>query len=177
MNFVRWVDDRLATVEDWANGVAMIVLFALMVMVSASAMGRYLFNNPIYGVFEVTRLYVLPLMVYFSFSMLEREDGNIAVELLSSRLPSVVNRLVTILYLLGALLSFALILYLTFRNALVLLERNEIIPGPINFPVYVSWFLIPIGLSPLLLRFVLKLITEVSLLIDDIRGRPTEEAA
>ena len=174
MNLVRMVDDRLETVENVANGLAMIVLFVLMIMVSVSAMGRYQFSNPIYGVLEVTRLYVLPLMIYFSFSMLEREDGNIAVELVSSRLPSVVNHVVTIGYLLGAFLSFALILYLTFENGLALLDRNAEIPGPISFPVYVSWFLIPIGILPLLLRFVVKLVREVGELIDEVRGRPTE---
>lgn len=176
MNIVGQVDDHLATVENWANGLAMIVLFVLMVLVSLSAMGRYLFNNPIYGVLEVTRLYILPLMVYFSFAMLEREDGNISVELVSSRLPTIVNRVVTIAYLVGALLSFALILYLTFENSLVLLDRNAKIPGPISFPVYVSWFIIPVGLSPLILRYVIKLIRESGRLVDDIRDKETEGA-
>src|SRR3990167_4792340 len=65
--------------------VACIVLVALMVMTTADVTGRYVFNKPIQGVFDLTHFAVL-VMTFLSFAYAGFHGSHIVIELVYARL-------------------------------------------------------------------------------------------
>lgn len=62
------------------------VLVALMLLTAADVVGRYFFNSPITGVFDLTQLAVL-IMVFLGLSYCGFQGGHIVIELIYEKLP------------------------------------------------------------------------------------------
>ena len=66
--------------------VAGVVLLALMLLTTVDVAGRYLFNAPIIGVFDLTHFTVL-IITFLGLAYCGYQGGHIAIELLSDKLP------------------------------------------------------------------------------------------
>ncbi len=65
--------------------IASIILMALMLITTADVAGRYFFNQPLTGVFDLTHFAVL-IMVFFGLAYCGFRGGHVAIELLYDRL-------------------------------------------------------------------------------------------
>lgn len=164
----------LVQVEDSMLLLGSLGLFLVMLVVTFSALLRYLFNSPISGVLIVTEMFALPLMVYFAAASLERVDGNISVDILQERLPDRVNDVVRLLYLVATLICFLIIIYLAAEQTISLYERNVTTSGTYNFPVFLSWAILPVGIGLLSIRLAIKIIAAGSTMWADVRVRLSE---
>ncbi|MEK9679658.1 MAG: TRAP transporter small permease [Rhodospirillaceae bacterium] len=100
-NRVARAADALTTLLAYAAG---IVLMLLMVLTTADVAGRYFFNKPITGVFDLTHFAVL-IMVFFSLAYCGIKGGHVAIEILYDKLPLPVARgLDKFINLVGAIL-------------------------------------------------------------------------
>ncbi|SLN63754.1 Tripartite ATP-independent periplasmic transporters, DctQ component [Roseivivax jejudonensis] len=63
-----------------------LALFAMMALTFLDVSGRYLFNAPLGGAFEITEL-ALGFLVFATFPILARDGRHIRLDLLSNRLP------------------------------------------------------------------------------------------
>src|SRR5262245_35886779 len=104
----RWLDgcERIMTF------VAAIATFAMMVLTTADAGGRYLFNRPLLAAYEVTTNYLMIAAVFLAMPYAYRQGANIRVTFLVERLGQrtrlVVNHLVQLMSIAYcALLVFA----------------------------------------------------------------------
>ena len=66
--------------------VAGVVLVALMFMTVADVVGRYFFNSPLNGVFDLTQFAVL-IMTFLSFAYCGFRGAHVMIELLYDRIP------------------------------------------------------------------------------------------
>ncbi len=85
-SFIRRVDlavGRAVTAVAYAAGVILLLLMALTV---ADVGGRYFFNSPIIGVFDLTHFAVL-LMTFFGMGYCAYLGGHVAIDLVYDRLP------------------------------------------------------------------------------------------
>ena len=97
-------DGRLWSVaEMWLwralSSVSAITLFAMMTLVVLDVAGRYLFNAPISGSFEITE-FLLALLVFAALPVVTREDKHISVSVMENMLGGRV-RFVQRLFVLG----------------------------------------------------------------------------
>jgi TRAP-type C4-dicarboxylate transport system permease small subunit len=69
-----------------AAAVAGAVLVALMCLTVADVVGRYFFNSPISGVFDLTQFSVL-IMTFLSFAYCGFRGAHVVIELLYDRIP------------------------------------------------------------------------------------------
>ncbi|MEK9646149.1 MAG: TRAP transporter small permease [Alphaproteobacteria bacterium] len=78
---------RLAKLTTTASAaVAGAVLVTLMFMTVADVVGRYFFNHPLNGVFDLTQFSVL-IMTFLSFAYCGYRGAHVVIELLYDRIP------------------------------------------------------------------------------------------
>ncbi|MFC6668750.1 TRAP transporter small permease [Marinobacterium aestuariivivens] len=85
---IRWFD-RL--VNRPLRVVAMVVMFLMMATTLVDVVGRYLFDAPLKGAFELTEL-MLAAVIFLGLPLITAENGHIAVDLLDSLMPARLQR-------------------------------------------------------------------------------------
>jgi TRAP-type C4-dicarboxylate transport system permease small subunit len=78
----RWLDgcERVLTL------VAALATFAMMLLTTADAVGRYLFNRPILAAYELTTNYLMAAVIFLAMPYAYRQGANIRVTFLVDRL-------------------------------------------------------------------------------------------
>ena len=150
---------------DWFERVlylgAAAALALMMVSISADALGRYLFTQPVRGVYELNELYLLTATVYLSIARAQRLDEHIAVHAIFLAMPRPVRRVVRVI---GRLLSaalFAAIAYKTGGMALQQFEMGNATSGAVTLPTWIGWFFVAVGSAAMTLRLLLQVVFEV----------------
>lgn len=137
--------------------VAGIVTFAMMVLVVVNVIGRYAFNSPVGGAFEVAQS-MLTVIVFFSLALTQFHDGHIKVVLLTRLLPARLQRPLSIAVLLLGAAFFAVASYGSFNFAWESWLINEQEWSSIVYPLYPVKFVVFFGLALLSIQFVLSAI-------------------
>lgn len=150
------ISDLVDKVEKGFLFLAVVSLFVMMVLITTNTVLRYLFNDPITGMFEVVELYLMMAVFYFAIAHVEHEGGNVQVDLLSRKFPSRIRRRVEVAYLLSTFVVVLWIMMLVFRRTRSFWEQGSTTSGVIQFPIYLSWAIVVIGLVLLLLRLLMK---------------------
>jgi TRAP-type C4-dicarboxylate transport system permease small subunit len=131
--------------------VCMTLLFFMMVLGTCDVMGRYLFNKPILGTFEIFEI-LLPAIVLLGLGYTQGNNAHVRVELFISHLPA---RKQTILNFVSngcALFISILILWRGWLLTTTYWRMGRTIPT-IDVPMFLPQLLVPIG--ALMLIFVL----------------------
>ena len=81
------IDKWLTRCEVVLVGLAVLSAITMMLLTTADAMGRYLFNAPIVGAYELTEKYLMVAMIFFGLSYAFRGGVFIRVTFLVDRLP------------------------------------------------------------------------------------------
>jgi TRAP-type transport system small permease protein len=146
-----WLSTQLAYVGAGA-------LFVMMCLTAADVIGRYLFNRPITGVFEVTEYLVL-ILIFSFIGYTQSQKGHVAVDLLLVRFPARIRLLIEIGNHLVCLLLMGLITWMGVQKALELKEVGEASPN-LHIPAYPFVFFLVLGCMVMcieLLRDMLEL--------------------
>ena len=83
----KFMEKIMIRCEKILTYIAVLSIFVMMLLTSADAIGRYLFNSPIAGAYEVTEKYLMLIAVYLGASFTYREGSNIRIGLVIDRLP------------------------------------------------------------------------------------------
>ena len=166
---MRSLNRALTALEDLFGLVGKIALLAIMCAVVADAGGRYLFSNPIPGVYEITELYLMLAIVFFGLALTQREGGHVRADIFFDMLPLRVRRGLEIFYLLAAFAVFALIAYAAGRASLQHIAAARWTTGVVPIPTGPSWAIACIGSAVLSLRLALQ--AALLLLGGDLPGR------
>src|SRR4030042_119935 len=105
----RFMRKALYYCETVMTYLAVASTFIMMCLTTADALGRYIFNWPITGAYEITENYLMTMTIFLGLSYAYREGFLIRVTFLADRLSGqvkqVINHLVqTIAILYGAIL-------------------------------------------------------------------------
>lgn len=147
----RLVYGRVLTTCGLVAGVALV---AIMVLVVANTLLRYLFNAPIAGTLEITEG-TLPLIVFLSLAMTQYEGGHIKVVLFTRNLPPALQRGLQGLAMLAGAAFFAWASYAGWLSAMKSLSIGEIERGSIRYPLWPIKFGIAFGMAMLTIQFLL----------------------
>lgn len=135
----------LTSVENLFAWLAFICLALMMIAVTVDAGGRYFFNSPLSGVYEVTELYFMITIVFLGLAQTQRRRGHVRVDFVLSRLPIPLARLLECLFLLATAVVFGFIAYVSARNGLNNLAANRWTTGVVAIPTGPSWLIASAG--------------------------------
>src|SRR5690606_21252291 len=134
-----------------------LALFVLMVLISVDVAGRYIFNSPIEGVYEIVELYLMPMIVFLGFGLLQRIGGHVRILLIFEHFNEKTKRLLDVIFLASALAVFGVATVAAGYLAVDHLLAGRMEGGPIPLPLGPSWAIVVLGLGLFCLRLAVQL--------------------
>jgi TRAP-type C4-dicarboxylate transport system permease small subunit len=130
--------------------------FALMVLTTADAGGRYIFNHPITGAYEVTTNYLMIGAVFLGMVFGYQKGAFIRVTLLTAHLPrNVLLALNQFIQGLSILYGLALVVA-SFLQALRTIETGTTL-STVEIPLGPAYVIVPVGLFFMSLAMLLDM--------------------
>jgi|GEM_PF-1980089 len=146
------------------SGIATLGLISLaliMVMTTGNAVARYVIDDPISGTYELIELYLMPMVIFLYAARLEKNNGNINVDILYTRLPDEVQSFINLIGRVLAFIIFGAISYIAgvkFWDGFI---EGRTSVGVVEFPIYISWLIMAVGLFALAIRLVIEIRTNL----------------
>jgi TRAP-type C4-dicarboxylate transport system permease small subunit len=137
-----------------------IALFGMMLLTTIDVVGRYLFNAPLMGAFELTEYLVLILIFSFLCNAQSHKD-HVSVDLLFNKFPRKFRKIINIFNHVACLVLMALIAWMSFFKALELKEVGEASPNLV-IPDYPFVFFLVLGCIVLCLEYIRDIILLIS---------------
>ncbi len=131
-------------------------LFCIMCLTTADVAGRYLFNAPITGVFELTEFMVL-ILIFSFLAYTQSGKGHVSVDLLVSRFPEKMQTAISLINHSLCLVLMGLITYMGFERALELMEYQEASPN-LGVPIYPFVFYLVVGCAVMCIEYIRDLL-------------------
>ena len=140
-------------VEKWLNGFSAAVLAAMMVLVTANIVARYIFNRPILGTLEITE-FLMVAAVYLSLAYTQFLKAHINITLVTSLLPRRKNLVCDLITYLIGFTFFSLIVWQGTLMTLESYEMEEVTFGTIELLEWPVKMLVPFGSLIVSIRFL-----------------------
>ncbi|HVZ51506.1 MAG TPA: TRAP transporter small permease [Pseudolabrys sp.] len=169
----RTIDRGFRRVETAAAILAGFMMIAMMVLVSADALLRRGFGQPLTFQLTLSESYLIVAMVMLSLAWGFRRGGTIQVRLLLDILPERAANVITRAGLAASsiyMIVLAMRAWSPFYRAWI---DNEVTMGVIDWPVAWSWIWVPLGCAMLALRLALDATAPVLAVADNHAGEPT----
>ena len=155
----KHIDKKMAWLSTALSYLGALSLFTMMCLTTVDVVGRYLFNRPITGVFELTEYLVL-ILIFSFIGYTQSKKGNVAVDILLPLLPPKMKKLIDVANHLICLTLMGLITWMGVEKALELRAVGEASPN-LHIPAYPFVFYLVQGCFVMcieLFRFIVQLI-------------------
>lgn len=123
--------------------VAMAVLCLMMVLTTIDVMGRYLFDKPVQGTFELTEI-MLATIVFCSLAFCQFSKGHISVDIVVSRFSKKSQKTIEMLNYIVTLVVLGLIAWMSFQNGMMLKNTMDV-TMILGIPIYPFVLLVSLG--------------------------------
>ena|SRR5690625_20589 len=147
--------NRLDTV---AFTIAQIAVFIMMILTTADALMRYIFNHAIVGAYLFSEKYLMVIIVFLSISYLWKLNGHIRIDLFTQYMPRVLVRALDVIYtILVAIFMFAI----GYRALLMTYDafiNSYVTTGVVPWPIWLSWVWVPVGSFIFCIRLILDVV-------------------
>ena len=131
---MKHIDKKLAWFSKTLSYLGAFALFAMMCLTTVDVVGRYIFNRPITGVFELTEYLVL-ILIFSFIGYTQSQKGHVAVDILLPLLPDKLKKVTDVGNHLVCLILMGLITWMGVEKALELKEVGEASPN-LHIPAY-----------------------------------------
>ncbi|WP_260287169.1 TRAP transporter small permease [Peribacillus aracenensis] len=138
--------------------VAQIAVFIMMILISADAFMRYVFNQSIVGAYQFSEKYLMVILVFLSISYVWKLGGHIRIDLLTQFMPNKLVKVLDILYTLAAACLIFLIGYQAMISTQEAYINNYVAAGLIPWPTWLSWVWVLIGPYIFTIRLLLSVV-------------------
>ena len=154
------IHDKLGFISSNLSYFGSIALFAMMMLTTVDVVGRYFFNKPILGAFELTEFLVL-ILIFSFLSPSQAKKSHVAVDLIFQHFPRKLREIIDIVNHLLCMLFMALISYRCFVRALEIKGFGEATSnlGIIKYPFA---FFVVFGCMALSIEYLRDLIRLLS---------------
>lgn len=171
------IDKGLKAMERAAALVAVGFMLAIMLVVTADVVMRYLFNSPFAWAYDLIALYLMAGVFYFVLSDAYRENAHVSIDILHARMGPRARRTADLVTALVSVVLFALIAWIGAERAWENFANDEVLAGEIAWPVWLSAVIVPIGSTLLVLRLALQFVRKLFGRADRVADRHGEEVA
>lgn len=132
--------------------IASLAVLVMALLGGADVISATAFGKPILGVYEATELLMVVVTV-LAMSSLQARRMNIAVDVISSRLPAAAQQWIFLLSNLLGFVFFGLIAWQGWLVAWEAVRTQEYAQGGVQIPVYPSKIAFALGISLLVLQY------------------------
>jgi len=136
--------------------VAAVATFSMMLLTTADAGGRYLFNRPILAAYELTTNYLMIAAVFLAMPYAYRQGANIRVTFLVERLGRKARLVIDHLVQIVSILYCAALVVATFQQARHVLRTGTTFVT-MELPLWPAHLVVSIGLFVTALMMLLDL--------------------
>jgi TRAP-type C4-dicarboxylate transport system permease small subunit len=144
----------LTKIEDSLHVMGCLSLVAVAGLINADILLRLFFNRPVQIQFELTELYLMPVLATLSLSRVFRDGGHLALEFVPENLPGLFGMLIAKLRLLLPAAFFAAVTVMSGKFALKAIIHRDVEYGALDWPLGWAYAVIPLGCSVLVLRLL-----------------------
>jgi len=141
--------------DRWATYLSITATAMLMVLTSADALGRYLFNQPIEGAFQISEDYLLVLGVFLALGYSYREGSHVQVTLLVDKITGPSKRSAAYIAQTYSILCAVVLAFATGMHSLDLFRTGARTSGLISYPLWPANFCVFLGCLMLALLTIL----------------------
>ena len=127
-------------------------LFAMMCLTMADVAGRYIFNTPILGAFELTEFIVL-ILIFSFLAYAQANKSHVSVDLFMMFLPKKLKFYIEIFNHFACLAIMILIARMGFEKALEMMETGVSSPN-LALPTYPFVFFLFLGCAVMCIEFI-----------------------
>ena len=133
------------------------LLFLMMVIIVIDVCSRHIFNQPLPGTIDFTRVF-MAAVVFLGLAHAEEFRAHIRAKVFISRLPEKFQILMDIFAWLVGLFIFAIIAWQGWDILIESWNSREFYPGVISVPIYPARFLVVLGSLLLCLQFIFNIV-------------------
>ena len=116
---------KIGAANTWLAKAGGYVLLCMMVLTISDVIGRYFFNSPVTGAYEITEVMMVTVIFLF-IGYTQAEKGHISIDLVVRLLPKKVRTTIDIITHLLSLFIIILIAWMNILRCLELMRRNEV---------------------------------------------------
>jgi TRAP-type C4-dicarboxylate transport system permease small subunit len=153
---LKQIDKKLAWLSSALSYVGALSLFTMMCLTTVDVVGRYLFNRPITGVFELTEYLVL-ILIFSFIGYTQSQKSHVAVDILLPLLPQKLRRLTDVANHLVCLALMGLITWMGVGKALELRIVGEASPN-LQIPAYPFVFYLVLGCFAMCIELIRSIV-------------------
>jgi TRAP-type C4-dicarboxylate transport system permease small subunit len=136
--------------------VAALATFAMMLLTTADAVGRYLLNRPILAAYELTTNYLMVAVIFLAMPYAYRQGANIRVTFLVNRLGRTARLAVNHTVQAISIVYCAALVYATFQQARHVLTTKTTF-ATLDLPLWPGHLVVAVGLFLTTLMMLLDL--------------------
>jgi TRAP-type C4-dicarboxylate transport system permease small subunit len=133
------------------------VILLTMLLTSADALARYLFNSPIEGTLQITEDYLLVLLVFLVLGYSYRTGSHIRVTLLLEHVGGSARIYLGYFAQAFSILCGAALTIATFTQAVNMFRRGSLASGSFNYPLWPAYAAVFLGCLLMTLLMILDL--------------------
>lgn len=146
------------TIEKLGLYLSMIFTFAMMVIITFDAMGRYIFNSPITGAYELVEKFIMPAVVFLALNYSYKDNQQISIEVLYDKSKGIIRLLLDVIKLLVMILIMAIITYQGMHLTIEAFIDKRMDFGSLPIHLYWAYIWIPIGAGIMTIRLIVDLV-------------------
>jgi TRAP-type C4-dicarboxylate transport system permease small subunit len=166
--------------ETFTTVLSLISVICLVIMILSTtldATARFVFNNPVPGMFELNEV-ILVVCVFMGVAWTQLKRGHIRVEVIVVRFSPRVRHILNAISWLVTLIFVAILCYQSYQGFLESYSIREFRWGSVQMPIWWAKGLIPLGLLLLLVQLVLDILLEIKSFLaskDDVQKSAVRE--
>lgn len=121
-----------------ATLISIVVIFGTMMLTVSDVFGRFVFNKPIAGTFELTRI-ALAMIVFPALGVAQLEKENIGITIVYDRLGLMIRKVLDVLIAVVSLFLFSIVFWQMIKHA-QRIQASGLITSVLRMPVH-PWIL------------------------------------
>lgn len=138
-----------------------VALFAMMCLTLVDVVGRYVFNSPILGAFEITEFMVL-VMVFSFLGYAQAQKAHVTVDIVYDRFPANARRIIAVANYIISFIVMLIVCWMGFEKAVETWQTGE---KPLNLAVlnYPFVFFLSFGAMVMCIEYIRDVIRKLPL--------------
>jgi TRAP-type C4-dicarboxylate transport system permease small subunit len=156
----------LERLDRWITWCGLTALVTTVLLTSADALGRYLFNYSLEGAYQITEDYLLALLVFLVLGYSYRSGAHIRVTLLTDRLGERTRLVLAYVAQVVSAACGAVLSYATFMQTVDMFHRGSRASGLLDYPLWPAYAAVFIGC----LMMTLLMIADIARVKDGTSG-------
>lgn len=146
----------IRTTENIFKYVALVLIFMLMTLGTVDVISRYLFNSPITGGVEYSRM-MLMMIVVLGWAYAQATKSHVSVDFLVTHFPRRTQAIIDFITTILALGLFVLITWQSIMVSITYLQQHRLI-AIIHFPVGIMNLVVSVGAFLICLELIIQIV-------------------